>query len=411
MFINGFVIIGMEINLEDFADICGVTLQEASSALIFRSVGSAIGAFMAGPLLNHVEPHQVLFGCFILAGAMMSLISWNTSLTGIFAIFAIMGMSVCVMQTGVLLLIRKYFPDQTGFWMQAAQFSFQIAVTLFPLMLEYVDLGEVYYFNSVLAMGSGACILATSQTLQRRKLFSDDWENFTAAPVLEDKSKHTPIKEFFATGDVLVAFANFCIGGIVVETTTYLESYTEEAPLTALVDPDMVLFGFTTAILFGQLVMIPLQSNATTARVMTYFVVLSIFAMWSQQVILIFPTSVWVLRIGTICMGFFMGPLSGLLFDLWDKYTVEPSPYGSSLVNFACYAGSGFFSVGTYNLWIEWNNPYILLWTNAMGFFIVSAVGYTLNRITPGCRKLSDEKGDKLDASGEENAPLMYQKS
>jgi len=310
----------------------------------------------------------------------------------LYVIFSVAGILICIIQTGVFLLIRRSFTGKTGSWLQGAQFCFQSTICLFPLISALMSLHEVYH-----AMSAFALLCGIFGFCNLWNLFRQD------ARRVREETAGTGLR--FAAGDFLAMCGMFFLSGSMGQTLTYLGPYVDDVQLN--VNADLILFGVTSCILISNLMMVHFQLKATTDQAMMYFQVFAVFSSLSQLLLLAFPRSVVVAWIGFLCFGFCWGPLIGLFLDLWDRYTFIPTSYGSAVVNVGMYAGTGILAAVMFDLWDFFDNPKVLLYTNMLALVLAGGIGYSFNCVKPEKRKtlLSEDIG-QIKLQGEDD-PLL----
>mmetsp|Transcript_11577 Transcript_11577/g.18540 ORF Transcript_11577/g.18540 Transcript_11577/m.18540 type:complete len:475 (-) Transcript_11577:35-1459(-) len=385
-FVSGVLVLGMEINLEQLAENCDVSLAKATSALIFRSGGAIFGSLFAGKLLNLVEPHSVLISSVFAAAMIMEGCNYATNIWFIYLFFTLMGCLVGFIQVSALLLIRLLFKETAGPWLQSSALTFQLGCVTFPILKDTLSFHLMYHILAVLMALISLYIFSTKKAiipkLQSPSLRTPGGD----AEVQEGSSMGGEGEKSFGRGDVISAFCLFFLGGLIVETTTYLESYIED--VGASVDSDDALVALTSTSLLAQMITLYLQQDASTGSMVTYFISCAAAGLVCQLPPLIWSasstTALWVTIFGT---GLFFGPCWGLVFDVWDRFTAEPTAWGSALLNLGLQGGCGFYASGAYWVWSQRGWPRVLLCSNALAFAAAAACTLALLTVPPGSRK------------------------
>jgi len=416
MFVCGILVIGMEMNLEQFAGNCGVSLDKASLSLIYRSSGSVVGTLFAGKILSTAEPHTVLYACVFCAASLLEGCNYATSIYAIFLFFTLMGAIVGLLQCGALLLIRMLFSSTAGPWLQAASFAFQFGVVAFSILMKLIPFHYMYNYLTVATALIGLYILSTLKILVPRlqdQFLQTGNDKSTAGE--EESGSAGQAQKAFATGDVLSSLAVFFLGGLIVENTTYLQPFLQD--VNPGVNANNALILLTSASLLAQIFMVFLQRGASSAAVMSYFLGACLCGVACQLPPFVWgaasDAALWATVVGT---GFFFGPCVGLVFDLWDRYTPVPTAWGSALLNLGLQGGCGFYSNGAFGIWTLINDPLVLLYANAVAMASAAMFGSSMLCISTAERRRTlvggdDEwlgHGERSAASGEERSQLLH---
>jgi len=366
----------MEVNFQDFANLCGVSLQKASWALIFRTAGAAFGVFVFGPILSLCPPVRIMFVnlllIVIILGSFFSVIS-TFGVDIFYFLFFLLGTLTSINYSCMLIILREAYKKDSGSWLQALSFSFQIGTAILPLLNMMMPAITSYYFGTFLAAAAAAVGILS---LQQASPQDQDLENRT---IRENST--------IFLADVLVAAGGFFIAGIVVETTTYLPAFVTESGISATTNPLLLIFGFNMLVLVGQIIALKLQENGSKIFTVNLFLAFGFGAIATSVAPIIAPSSDLsaTVNISVPLLGFFWGPLQGLLFNIWNRCTSEPTAYGAAIVTFGMLTGSGFYSVWMYGLWVHYVYPYFLFWGNFVALSLilcsVVALGYCI--LTP----------------------------
>eukprot|EP00638_Chattonella_subsalsa_P001794 CAMPEP_0117735266 /NCGR_PEP_ID=MMETSP0947-20121206/1197_1 /TAXON_ID=44440 /ORGANISM="Chattonella subsalsa, Strain CCMP2191" /LENGTH=508 /DNA_ID=CAMNT_0005550263 /DNA_START=93 /DNA_END=1619 /DNA_ORIENTATION=+ len=359
-FILGVVVIGMEINLVDFARLCRVPTEQASLALLWRSAGSIAGAGLAGPLMQRFHPHRLAFALLSVVGGLLYTIPIITKLKLLNTSFFGFGLVVSVINTAILLLLRNIFGDTAGVWLQGLSVTYQFGVIAVPALAKYVGLSTQY---SVLAGISFAIMVAG--------LFTAKPKTMEVSGTIASSESTQKKKRSFLTGvDMLIAGANFFLVGIIVNTMTYLRPYMTEVGLDSTLNSKDALLGITLAVLCGQVFsMVTQQRCISLTESYNYLKGFHMAAIAALASLVIAPvlTPRHFLLCGVMGFGLFWGPLIGYMYDVWNRRT-KASAFGTAFVTFGGAVGCGLYSFGTFALWKRLKNPNVFFLSNIVAF-------------------------------------------
>jgi len=421
MLVCGLVVIAMEVGLRELAINCNVEVSQASYALVYRSTGSVFGVLFAGKTLDVLGPHVVLYSQVLLAAFLFEATALTTSINVAYAIYFVMGMVACTIQTSVLLLTRCVFPKNCGPWLQGGSFAFQAGVCLFPFLDEFLDFYWIFQVLFVLLTGISAYGTVTALTCLPMIQYELPDQKAEQKDLKDREEQEAPgsswlsSSSYICLGDLLGGTCLFFTCGLVVQITSYLEYFvaatTSEAEYPEALGAQ-ALVGLTFANLVGQLACLPLQRGASDAGVTRLFLALGLacglvqlLPMVCEQGGKLSSGAIWTYSVGT---GLFFGPLNGLIYDLWDRYTSVPTAWGSATMNFGIYAGSGFATNIMYYLWEARGDPFVLPWFNFVEMAGCLVTAYALTATAPA-DKLRREKTASVEEE-EEGEPLLWDK-
>jgi len=388
MFIEGLVIAGTQINLQHFSNQCGVSLMQASGSLLFLAFGAGVGAVMSSLLLDTVDLQIVMLLCSSLLAVIMGFICSITSLEWLFLAFAFAGIISSIHQSAVYMMLRETFQQSSGPWLQATNFSFQLGFVCFPLLNLVARVEMAYYivFGIIvvnIVFASGVKVLSSD------KIEKDVQENSQGKPAV-----------CIVFADILVALGGFFFISILAETMTFLEPFIADSPFRDQINPIALIYWCQLVVLASQLLFVKLQQSASRQQIVTLLIGCITGAIGSCFLPLLNRQSVSMMWISVIGLGFFWGPLFGLLTDLWVKCTEEATLYGAALLTCAVNCLPNLYTIAMYIVWVKLDNPGALFWGNIFAF-VLSLLIVVMLAVTPEPMR---------DSLGEEKKSLIASK-
>jgi len=377
---NGVVIIGMEVNLLDFSKLCSTSLDQANFALTYRSLGSVAGALLSAPIFSRFDSHYCLVAFLAANSLLLAVACQARTIVILNMLFFLFGFCVAIINAGVVLTIRKIYASESGPWLQSMCFFFQAGVISVPGLLHFFEIYSAYAALSFF----GFAICLAGFLVPRPEIVA---QGSGTAPSSNSK------KCCFV--DFVIAICCFFNSGIIVETFALLPPYMEAMKNSMSYKPHSISLWLSITILIGQLASVKLQQLSTVSMLYLYITGTSVIAICCMFWIVVQPYDAMVFWLNVCFFGLAWGPITGLLYDVWNKRT-QTTVNGTSIVMFGSLAGSGIYSYITYNYWMLLRWPQFLMVGNIIGL---------LSTVT--CSYFSLECLEVLFGSNTENTYIM----
>jgi len=392
-FIDGICLVGMEVNLEDFANYVGIPLEQASWALIFKSGGGCLGAILAGLFLSNFHPLSMMLVCLFVVAFLLVSACYITTVPGLFTLYFMIGMLTVLNESSISLEVRRTFGIDAGPWLQSVAFSVQLGFLVFPIFAAFFTVKVSYilaFFLTVVVIGLVAIAKIVSE-------FRTDDEQNTQTETIAPANG-------ISLADVMISLIGFLVTGIICSTGTYMRKFIDIADTDNLINdsgginPFIIIPWFQFMMLMSRMLAVKLQQHASTTCVITLFLLFCAGATGSCVLPVLNPESLKCIWAGFLMMGFFWGPLTGLMNDLWNRFT-EPTAYGTALVNFMGFAGSGLYSLAMYAVWVDLNYPDTLFWADILGYILCVMLVGILTCLHASSFHIKDTRGKKAASS------------
>jgi len=392
MFVTGFVLIGAQLNLQDFALQCEVSLSQASLALLFMAAGAGLGSVGSAPILQLVDSHMVLLGGLVTLTTVLGVVCATNSIHYLFFVYLLVGISISIEQSAVILILRENFLHESGPWLQATNVFQQLGGLTLPLLnlTSSIQVSYAFGFSISMVVMISACVV---------KLASIQKTNGT-----ENTEEEIHHGKQISVADLIVALATFFILSALVETMTYFQAFIDNSPLRGKINPIegiFVLFGF---ILASAVPATKLQQFATTNRLISVLAFFLVGAAGSCLLPICAPDSIICMWMFLASFGFFWGPLFGLLAGVWVDHSEEPTPNAAALVTFGMMCGPNVYAIGVYFLWDTLENPNTLFWANIVAVLLALSMVAILAVLPSPVKELYDDKLDRENSGLISNA-------
>jgi len=366
MAVLGLIVIGLEVNLVQFGGIASAPAEEISLALVSRAIGSIIGSFLSGKILNFHSPHFVILETLTCDAALLFVVPFLHSEVGFQFLYFCFGMLIPVTEAAIQFLTCKVHTDGAGPWLQFNNISMWFATMVVPFLHFLLGIRAEYF-----VLATYTCVVAVILMLipNPLKILESGNKRNKRFTVVEDDRLDKGNK--LQAVEVLVACILFWIYGIVVQTTTYLGSYIHATSIVPNQQIDLVLALFLLCALIGQALAMCLQGSMSTFRLFVNLAWLLLLGVLSMGFILAFPENPAVFWIFVGLFGFSVGPISGYCYDMWNR-TCVVSEKGAAFVVFGAYLGSGIFPFVT-----------VVVWTAVVGFPSTLLVANMIGCVVP----------------------------
>ena len=116
--------------LLDMRDIYETEINIITLVIVFRAVGSVIGAFLSGILLDKFPKFRyfILFGCTCILGVCTALLPHMVYLWAFFIVSIISSFSAGSLDTGGNVLCLDIWKDKSGPYLHSIHFSFAVNI-------------------------------------------------------------------------------------------------------------------------------------------------------------------------------------------------------------------------------------------------------------------------------------------
>lgn len=362
----GVIVIGLEINLVQFAELSNTTTKTFSSALLTRAAGSIIGSFLCAKMLHYQTPHYVILQIlFVDAGLLLAIPFITSGLAFQFLYFGF-GLLVPITEAGVQYLTCEVHKEEAGPWLQLNSIGMWIATVAVPLLHYYFGLEMEYFCLGCFSFLVFTVLLCIPNPL--RGLAKDLRQ--AIKETIEERSGGEAGAPRLQVSEVLIACMLFWVMGALVQITSYMDEYIMQTRIVPEEMSDLVLITFLTCALAGQGLAVFFQSciaiKCRSDQLLNMIFMLLALGSMCMLLLLFFPTNVQLFWLCIAMYGFLVCPVSGYCYDLWNKMCVV-SETGVGVVIFGAYSGSGLVTYTSYLLWTYLHCPQILIIVSLLG--------------------------------------------
>jgi len=359
----GFIVISLEINLLQFAQISHCYPTRMSSALLSRAAGSMLGSFLGSKVISCCSPQFILMTTMIFISALLFLIPFLSNV-GIFeAVYFGFGLLIPISEAAVQFLTCRVHNSKAGLWLQANNVAMWCAPVVVPLLHFYLGLVQEYFFLG----GFASFVIFLLAWVPADKKLMKHFKRSVAEPSAQSSDGEIPNRVQVA--EIVIAMILFLVYGSVVQTTSFIRLYIEEMGVVPLENSDFVIVVFLGSAMIGQAISLRAQSSFSMTQLFYRVIVLLVNAVLAMAAIIHFSHSAAVFWVSMGLFGFCIGPVSGYCFDLWHRMCVV-SQLGSAMIVFGAYIGSGVSPFLTLLVWNRTDFPQILIIGNMICCFV-----------------------------------------
>lgn len=344
-FVQGVSVISMETSISCLAQDLGIDVALVSSALIFRSIGSAVGSLSSGFLIRRLGAHSLLFNSCILMGGFIAFVPHAQNLEIVWFLFFVIG--ACV---NLQISAASVLPKQMALEDQSAGKTFQmffvgngLGINAVPFIERYQPYERVLlgfgvaaflfgWIGHCLELKPGGDMLASPETTAEEDgnqenisgLKESSWKRFL------DKLRKGSINRF----DFAVAIMLLLLTNVMIQTDSFLTTYMESSGL------ENISSGVLSAFLAGALIVQTFFAFFYKVTLQQLYILMPLglvlattaflgLAFWPLGSTHFREAVVWFVF---VVAGMCLGPLFGWSYDLWNRIT-DSSEDGAALIS------------------------------------------------------------------------------
>ena len=347
--------------LQGLAHNTGSTLAQISSLFLLNSFGYLLGSITGGRVYDRFKGHPILSLALLMVTALMVAVPLTTSLLFLQALFFIIGFSVGLLDVGTNTLILWLHGDRVPPFMSGLHAFVGVGTMISPLVVTFIlgtkgSFTSIYWIFAAFTLPAGLLIPFFSSPSQIRSHQQD-----TERPMI-------PMIVFLA------AIIFFTFVGAEAGFAGWVYTYTTSQPFGVPTTAAGINTAFWAAFMVGRIIAIPLAVRLKPQFILWIDfggVILSVLA------IILFPTTEWILWLGTIGIGLFMASIfPTIMNDVQGRMHMS----GKTTSWF-------FVGVGLGSMFIPWLigqligpfGPTSIMWTVLGSLLIAAGVFYALN--------------------------------
>uniref|UniRef100_A0A7S2UVJ4 Major facilitator superfamily (MFS) profile domain-containing protein n=1 Tax=Fibrocapsa japonica TaxID=94617 RepID=A0A7S2UVJ4_9STRA len=383
-FVYGIVVIGMESNLSDLALRAYTTDDQMSMAMVWRGIGSTLGAFCIAPVLLAMDAHTLLATTTGACAGLLLAMPWISTSRGFFAAFAGFGALLPVQDAALQFLVaRHYGPQGAGPIQQAVSICMFLSILLCPALhymlgfnTEYLLLGGFSLAAAVMAIAlpspgrGGAGSNEHPKGLQEA---AGSAPGSGSPPQGGRQAIWAELREMDVAGNICTMLIIFLTTTAVVQTTSYIRTYAVDMALLSVDQDDLLLLCYLVPAVTGMFVAMPVQKLWVTSLDRACTLLAICMAVGAMSGLISAASGVqgdnttqWL---STALYGFGTGPAIGLGYDVWNR-AVQVTELSTALVMGVGFVAPSLATYLTFHLWQSLDSPEMLQASNAVYCFL-----------------------------------------
>ena len=334
----GLITASLGPTLPGLAENTGTLLSEVSFLFLARGFGYLMGSFIGGRLYDRIPGHPVMIGALAMMGLLMALVPLLPLLWAVTALLWLIGIAEGMLDVGGNTLIVWVHGDKVGPFMNGLHFVFGIGAFLSPIIIAQAMLigGGITWAYWILAL------------LMCPALF---WLLRLPSPTSQIVTQQEGGEQVNYLLIALIAAFFFFYAGAEVSLSGWLFTYAFEQGLADETMAAYLTSAFFGAFTVGRLFSIPIATRLTPRTILLVDLLGALIAM---GLILLWASSVMILWIGTILMGFAVASIFPTMLSFAERnltitgHTTSWFFVGASLgaMSFPWLIGQLFESIG-----------------------------------------------------------------
>ena len=298
IYFASFIILGMAAailgpTLPNLADRTGSMLSKISFLFTARSLGYLMGSLSSGRAFDRKPGHVLLFLSLVVMAILFFLIPLITWLWIIVGAFFILGIGEGFIDVGGNVMVVWAHKHKVSSYINGLHFFFGFGALLIPIIvaLTLIAFGDVFYSYWIL----GLLVVPIAGLV----LFLPSPESVKESRDLEQVKVNRIIVLMMSIFFVLYVGAEVSYGG-------WIFTYATSLGLGSGVSAAYLTSAFWGALTLGRLLMIPIAGRIRPMVVITIALAGCVVSLF---LIILNPSSVPILWIGTVVLGLSMGPI------------------------------------------------------------------------------------------------------
>jgi len=296
-------------------------LSEISFLFTARSLGYLLGSLVGGRLYDRLPGHRLIAVALVMMAAMMALAPLTSLLWLLAAILLILGMGEGTLDVGGNTLLVWLYRDKVGPFMNGLHFFFGVGAFLSPIIIAQTVLmsGDIiwaYWMLALLALPAAVWVLRMSSPTATAQSASQDGVVepldllSTASASRAARLAHERLLA------ILIALFFFLIVGAEVSFGGWIFSYAVALNLASQTSAAYLTSAFWGSFTVGRLLGIPI---ATRFRPRTILLGDLVGCLAGLGIILLWPTSLLAIWLGTFMFGFSMASIFPTTISLAER--------------------------------------------------------------------------------------------
>lgn len=300
---SSYILLGMTVSaigplLPTFVEKYALPLSALSIIFPAQWVGNNLASLVVSRAYDRIAGHRVLLAVLALAGGLVALIPFASTLWLLMGVFLLLGIALGTIDVGGNTLLMWKLGERARPYMNALHFFFGFGSIIGPILVAWVaswsgDPTRACWLIALTALLPILLVIITQSPPNPAAQHKSD----AAAPVSSNSS-----------GWLTLALAVFFFlhTGAELGFGNYIYSYTHSIGLTSGYTATLLNSAYWAAITFGRLLAVPVSTRLSTRRILHFSLV---GAVLSAGVILVANRSAAALWAGTVGLGLFIAAL------------------------------------------------------------------------------------------------------